>query len=358
MSKTNQYYLIARDRLTNEYQVVSIDGRRSFSLEELDLYTTHFENESVLERGLNKIHAISLSNVDFFIAGQSKVNGKKVLKKMEVLYQNNDSIREIAKNSKNKNIEASMPQIDRILDQFADKMARSPILYEQVVSGKTNIYDKYANYFIFTRRNLASIKYRDGGWARTSYPLVRNILEATSRHNTRYARMSDQMYRGLLDEKLLRETDPDYDPNQLSFLDDIIENPVDEEKLLSVMSSFEKLPAATILIDNNHAFFNATTFLNYEEGDLEKFQTYLPENLRLILRLFMVQRDALETAPERMGEAYQRPVQKGQRDMIDIFKIHPEILDRAYAWCQLFDTYKEKTLGDVNGREYQKRRED
>ena len=358
MGKANEYFLVARNRLSNQFQILKVDGKRSNSLEELDLYTTSFKDEYDLEDVLQEEGILSDDDTDFFIVHQTRVNGQPKLVKQEVLFSIHSVVRDIAKNSKRGEIAKSEYLIDHILDSFADKMRRTPTLYEDVTTGKTAVFEKYAKYFIMTRQNLASIKYRDGGWARTSYPLIRNIVEASSRRNAKYARMSDQMYRSLLDQKLLDATTPGYNPDQLSFFDMGVETmvPVDEDKLLEVMSSFEHLPASTVLIENEKAIFNRNTFPSYEGNDLEVLQTKLTSELLLRLRLFLVQRDCLDTSPASMGGVYQNPIRQGQQDMIQLLKNHPDVLDNAYDWCQVYHKYAGKVSGDVHGREYQKNR--
>ena len=350
MRKGNAYFLVARDRLTNDYEFVSINGKRELSLEEIDSYTTHFKNEVVLEKGLNKIHTISLHGVDFFIVHQ---NNKK-LQKYEVLYEDNDRIRKIADDFDN-----NSEMIDAILDSFAWDMTKKPLLYEQVVTGRTGIYSKYVKYFISNRSKPSTIKYRDGGWARESYPLIRNIVEATSRKTYNYSLICDKMYRDLLDEDLKIKTDSKYNPDQLSLFDNYLFDPnkLDDTKLLNVLGTFIKLPAATILIDDTHAYFNKSTFSNYADGDLDKLENLLPNDLLLRIRLLLIQRDCMENAFLPYSDKYYRPIEKGQKDLTKLFINHPEMLDKASLWCDLYHSYEEKVLGDVYGREYKKRRE-
>lgn len=357
MGKTNEYFLIARNRLTNQFQVVPFGGKRGHSLEEIDLYTTDFKDEYELEDTLREDGVLPDEDTDFFIVHQRRANGEVTLTKQEALFSKHNIVRDIAENSRKGQITKSEYLIDHLLDSFADQMRRDPLLYERVVSGQTGIFEKYAKYFIFTRQNLSSMKYRDGGWARTSYPLIRNVVEATKRHNTRYAHISDIMYRSLLDEKLLDVTDPNYDPNQMSFFDMGVERPgsYDEDKLLEVMTSLEHLPSDTITIENGQASFNRSAFAEYRGNDLEKFMN-LPQTVLLQLRLFFVQRDLLESACE--NGISQKRIRQGQQDMIQLLKNQPDLLDRVYNWCQLYHDYEGRLFGDNHGTEFQKRRED
>lgn len=357
----SKYYLIARDRVSNDFQTLPVNEKKGCALEEIDLFTIGFQNSEDLAKYYQE-HGLTYPNVDFFIASQNKLNGEVYLKKQELLFANNSVVRDIAENSLKKRIEDSSPQIDKILDTFADKVFQDSILFDQVMTGKTNVYDKYAKYFAFTRyASTSRIKYRDGAWARTCYPLIRNILEAMSRKNRRYARMSDDLFRGLLDDKLQRITAPGYNENQYNMFDQfpgIVPEEDINDKIVEVMSMIEKLPRDTFVIKDEHTSFNQQTFPLYAEGDLEKFETYIPESLRYGIQLFTMHRDYLENEPQKFGDAYQVPIREGLKTMIEVFRTQPEVLERTYLWCQLYGEYKDKVLGDVHGREYQKGREE
>ena len=357
MSRTNLYYLVARNRANNDFQVIPVFGNRGCSLEEIDLYTTEFSSEEELAKALREASVVSYSDIDFFIANQKRVKGETYLKKQELLFSKSKKVQEIAQNSMNGKIEKSSNQIDRILDYFGEKMTTNSGFYSDVIAGRTNVYEKYARYFPFNRsRSLASMKYRDGGWARTSYPLVRNIVEATSREKRRYSRMSDQLHRDLLDTRLIRVTDPEYDENQLSMFDQIDEDMVDDS-VLEVMSQFEKLPKDTFVLQDEETHFNPSTFSSYEEGDLEKFDTYLSPELKLCVRLFAAHRDYLEEFPINLAEPHQVPIQQGLKTMVKLLREDPEVLSRACLWCRLYEKYGEKTLGDRDERGFQKRKD-
>jgi len=353
MRKVDSYYLVARDRLTNEFEIVSLHGVRDLTLEEIDSYTTHFKDESILEKGLNKVHKISLHGVDFFIAHKSN----KKIQKLEVLYENNVRVRKIAEDFLSGNVENSIDKIDAILDGFAKDMTRDPLLYERVVTGRTGIYPKYVKYFIYNKSKPSTIKYREGGWGRYSYPLIRNIVEAESRKTYDYSLLCDRMYRDLLDEDLLREADPKFNPEQLTLFDSTFDNKnIVDEKVLNVVGTFINLPAATILTDDKHAYFNTSTFSDYQDGDLEKLQELLPQELLLRIRLLLIQRDVMDNGFLPYSDKYYRPIESGQKSIIKLFMNHPEILDRADLWCQMYHNYEEKVLGDTYGREYKKRK--
>ena len=291
---------------------------------------------------------------------QNKVKGKRVLHQQELLYAKDRSfIEDVAQDSMHKEIQKSTPIIDAILDCFADKVYRDRILFEHVVTGKTNVYEKYANYFRFNRsQGFRTIKYRDGSWARSSYPLVRNVVEAQSRENTRYARISDQLHRHVLDERIIRVTGDDYDENQLTMFDqfpDTIEDSTNT--VLEIITTFENLPTNIFVFRDGEYRFNEKVFSSYQAGDLEKLRS-LPSKMVLLLQMFLLQRSYLENEPQEFGESYIRPIQMGLKDMVSLLQDDSEVLEKTYSWCQVFNECREKEFGDVNAGGFQKRKGD
>lgn len=224
MGKKNVYYLIARDQYTNEFDVIPVSSSRYASLEDIDLYTTCFENAKSLATFLIKEDHVP-EDIDFFIVNLSKGKNKNKINIQEVLYQDSGKIREIANASKNGKLKAKQDEIDSLLDYFCFQMQHNQKFYEMVIYGKTNLYSKFTKYFIGKRfEESYSVKYKDGGWVMQSYSTLRNILESIAR----FKRKEDKEYleerrkeRELLTHSLEIITDPDYSPNQISFFTDV-----------------------------------------------------------------------------------------------------------------------------------------
>lgn len=358
MGKVSLYYLIARDRKTDDFSVIPVQGKRGTALEEIDLFTTQYSSSEEFQKALQENGILSYEDMDFFIVTQSKVQGKTVLRNYGVLYSEDEAIRDIAKNSLQKNMEASSAKIDHILDYFAGQIARKPALYDLVITGQTNVYEKYAKYFAYSRAaNSGSIKFRDGGWARTSYPLIHNVLDAMNHVSRSYSLVSDQMHRSLLEKDLLRVTDPSYDENQLSFFESLELDRTDHQ-ISSIMRKIEALPRDVFITRGATMVFNEQLFSEYQSQDLEKFQTFLSEDLRLKVEMLLIHRDYLDHSAYPFGNDYLPAVQKDQQEIIQYLRKHSAILDSVSEWCLLYQTYRNKELGDVDGREYQKRKED
>ena len=357
MGKQNMYYLMARDRKNDDLSVVKINERRGTTLEDIDLFTTSFKDSSELEEKLRELGLVTGHDYDFFIASQSKLRGETKLKKYELLYSNNDFIKDIAKNSKANKITKSEEKTDRILDHFAYLLQAKPALYELVVSGKTNIYDKYVKYLAFSRYDPAStIKYKDGGWARASYPLIRNILDATSNIVRKYSLSSDKFHRSLLDQSIIRITDSNYDENQLSFFD-MLDTEQDYNKLISKsINTFEKLPQDIFVKTNEGIHINSTMFLENDVEDVVLLDKYLPQELMLRIDMLLKHRDYLDNSSYPFGNTYISSVESDLEGIAKYLKDNKGQISRVLEWCKTYESMKEKVLGDVDERGYQKRK--
>lgn len=353
MGKANVYYLIGRDRKTNEFDVINVGGKRGCSLEDIDLFTTDFACPEEISKKFGRD-----IDTDYFIAFQKRMGNKKEIKTYEVLYSDNDMIKEIAKNSKEKHISDSSPKIDRILDFFAGQIDRKPVLRERVITGHTNVYEQYAKYFRFSHyRVSSSIKHNDGGWARSSYSLIRNVLDTLGRDTISYLNLSDQMHRELLSKDLFRVTDPGYDPNQYSLFDMFPIEDDSDDKIFEVLGTFEGLDRGVITCEGDTPMFFSGTFDNYEGNDLEILQSSLDTNLISKLQMLLMHRDYLDNSPYPFGESYVSLVERDQRDIVNLLKNDSTVLNNAVEWCHIYKKYDNKVLGDSDGRSYQKRRE-
>ena len=176
MKKGNAYFLVARDRNTNNIERISLDNETT-SLEEIDLYTTSFRQEAALSRVLYLQQKVKSLNNDFFIIYQTI---DKQLQLWEVLYDKEKRIRPLAKKSLLKN--SFEQEADQLLNEFCWKMKENPVFYDMVMYKDTNLYPKFIRYFYEKRfEDCSFVKYKDGGWVRKSYPLLRNIIESFRR---------------------------------------------------------------------------------------------------------------------------------------------------------------------------------
>ena len=360
MGKLRNYYLIARDRKTNDFKVVPVLGEHGSFLEEIDLFTTFFESSDDLTKYLNQMEIIHGDDVDFFIAHSSLENGHKVIWTQELLYQHGSEICPIASNSLGGVIEKSQGDIDRIIHNFCDRMSQDSCFYDMVIYGRTNLYDKFVKYFLNSRyRSIHNIKYQDGGWVSKSYHLIRNMVESLSKSPLQYSNLSDDMYRCLLHKPLLEMMGKDYDENQYSLFDQDIPS-IDcsiDDRIPEIMSTFENIPRGTFITKDNSISFSEKTFPHYSDGDLKMLET-IPKRLAILIQLLSIHRMYLENSEEKFCHDYSKLIKNDQEAILEYLREHSNQLDSIYQWCLLYNQYRSQfVLGDVDGVEYTKRKE-
>lgn len=348
MGKGNLYYLVARNKRDNSVNIIEINNHTCCSLEEIDLFTTKFINEEDLANMLYQTGLITDADIDLFIVNQ---DNKHNIYTQEVLYSYANKIPLIAVKSLNNRIRECVDDIDKILDDFAKKMETIPKFYEMVAFGDTNIYRKYINYF--ENDNLDGnvrydIKYKDGSFARSSYKLIRNIVEADNRFNTyKYSTYNinrNQFYRKLLVGKLTEITDKSYQNNQLSFFDNMAFcDKTNEEKILDVISVFDTVPRSDFTVENGDIVINKRQFVDCGMDDYNKIECLLGDYLIAVIHRLAKANDLykLEVADSTRREIY------------NLLSNDETILNLAYEWCRVYTKYKD-SYGDVDGYQYKK----
>ena len=353
MKRGNVYYLVARNRKDNSFKILSISGVRGCTLEEIDLFTTQYETEGALTDFFYHNNVLENGSYDYYIVHQKKVKGNVALYHDEVLYKNNSRIDEIAYNSLLGKIEKSSDEIDAVLNQFCTRMGRDANFYDQVICYKTNIYPKFVHYFIGSRfQSLYQVRFRDGGWSRTSYPSIRNIIESFSREKASYYQIHDSFFRNLLVNEIIKVTDKEYDENQYSLFDMF---PNTEEKkwddsLLEIITTLESIPYSDF---QSNAFFPDDKIC-YEEDDLEKLKTLLPCDFSIMIKQFLAHRDGIDNNNQKALEDYELLLKRDYSLILRRLKTDDELFHNAFIWCLLYNKYRNKVLGDNNGNSYRK----
>lgn len=223
MSRRNRYFLVARDRDTNTFDIVPITDSYGSSLEEIDLFTTCFDKENTLSKVLKIDHKVESDSLDLFVVHQSIEKGKPTLFIQEVLYSDSDRIRSVAKGSLKRDTDKEQNEMRDIFREFCSRMMHDQLFYNMVLFGHTNLYSKFIRYFS-DRRFLDSygVKFKDGGWIFKSYPTIRGMVEAFHLYENDLngtAFRENKRYRDLLEEDLLKITGKEYNPQQISLFD-------------------------------------------------------------------------------------------------------------------------------------------
>ena len=122
MGRRKEYFLIARNKQNNDYQIIKINGKRSLRLEEIDEFTLRFGNSSNMIDYLTKAKVLEFSDCDFYIANQTK----QEMNYLEVVYDSRESrtelLSEVITASKQGTLDSNNDTAKRILDNFANKL--------------------------------------------------------------------------------------------------------------------------------------------------------------------------------------------------------------------------------------------
>lgn len=346
MSKGNLYYLVARNRKDNSLSVVQVDGSDANKLESIDLFTMKYKNEEQLAKELYSLGYIQDCDVDLFIVNRRESS----VEIQEVIYNYARGIKEIAENSKNGNIKKSSDDINEILDGFSEMMEYNPKFFDMFMFTETNVYKKFLDYYAGSRlsgRVMYEVKYKDGAWANKSYKLIRNIIEAKTRFASyRYSGHNinrNDYYRRILTEKLIDITDKNYIENQLSLIGDIDDKSL-EDKMLEVVSTFDRVIVSDFLSNVGHISLNRESFLMCSQEDWWKLELLLNDELALYVYRLAYNNSIFNIEASDVSKVA----------IVNLLKKDLITLNAAYEWCNVYNKYKNIALGDVNGNQYRK----
>ena len=351
MGREKAYFLVARKWEDNTFQIIPTGKYHGSSLEEIDLFTTCYDNSFQLTKDLLSKGKISSSSVDFYIASKGKNSSIQTL---EVLYSDQNRICSIANHSMHKNIQKSERDIHQILNSFCYRMEHDSKFYDYVLFGENDLYPKFVRYFYNKRfEPVYDVKYKDGGWVTKSYVLIRSILDSFSEYDgKKYSKLVNGTYRSLLERDLLPVLDRNYDENQLTWdsFDNISEK---QRKVTEIMKVLDTMGVNTFVSDGFEFSFSKEEFQDCDENDLNLLSTLIPPVLRAKLYFYLNHRDILMSLIDS-GEnsiGYEKLFQKKQSEIMKVLSSSDQILEDTYRFCLL---YNKVSKGDMNGRSYQK----
>lgn len=363
MSKRILYYLVGRDRKTNDFQVIPIAGKRGNLLEEIDLYTTNYESVWELMKVLKSQNIIKSMDMDFFIVSQKEEKGEKTLSFQDLLFKDSYQIRDIAVASKNHDIESANRKIQDILNHFCHRMKYNPVFYNMVVYGDTHLYPEFVKHFANRRYDdFYKIKYVEGGWPQRSYVLLRNILDSFHQNDYSFGKNDhfelDYVYRELLEDYLLEITEEEYDEKQSSIFD-LAPTVSDEDKVIEIMETFRRIPTGVFLQKGNEVVFNTKLFGEYDEDDQEKLSSLLGGRLSLLVQMNAYHNHYLEEAESAMRDTskYEQKIELDEKNIYNAIQDSPDILNQAYQWILIYQKYCNRVVGDEFEHGYQRRKE-
>lgn len=386
----SKYYLVAKDKKTDRFEIVKIRGNeiysdesdlleRCFNLERIDLFTSRFNNEESLRRYLTDTGRIDFDDCDLFVVSR---NGKKI-KFLNCIYNFGSRVellRNIMISSDKNKLNSNSKTASSLLDDFISNIFRNDKYYNMVIYGFTDIYKKFYDYFRGRNvplKELYSAKFKDGRWAISSYNLHRSIIDSYQMYNRHYK--SSDMFTSLSKElksnktsresiinELLIQTDKDYVDGQLSMFDMTFEDTevsVKEEKpktkakvstpavklscedmLVEVMPFLDKFPRGMFVGDDLH--FNEKIFPGEDVSLLNKISV----RLKRLINCYTVNKYHLDRAYEYGGNTRELSVDTAM-DRKAILKLLEtrSILEKFYNFCLLYDKIKSDYEAKIKG---------
>ena len=358
MGRRKEYFLIARNKQNNDYQIIKINGKRSNRLEEIDEFTLRFGNSSNMVDYLTKANVINFSDCDFYIANQTK----QEMNYLEVVYDSREDrtglLRSVISASKAGKLDTNNEQAKRILDNFADKVSANPVFNEYIINGKSSIPKIYVDNFVGKNKANYSAKYKRGSWAIRTYSILRNVtvemnrFDATNRgfYYSDSRSRDNETARRKLDDKLLVLTDKNYVEGQLTLFD--LEESCIEDKLIEILDTLTSLPADVIVKNKKGELcYRRRKFTSYEDGDLNKLSTLLTKELAEIIFDLVSTR---QTASIFDDGTYEEDMKYEKLRLVDKLKEDKDVLNNAYRWCLVYNKYSDRFKGDNYGRQYAK----
>ena len=366
----NRYYLFGRDRDDNKVKAISLSEYDIYgsgndikvldnSLEAIDYMTLRYRNQEELIDYLVSTGRIDNYNTELFIVSRNSKN----INYLENIYSNSVFFRDLKKVTlwKLKHFPVGFAN-DEILDRFSSMMINDEEFRRFIFSKYHKVYTRYIEQFVDCDNidTAKNIKYRNTGWARESYPLLRNIVEAINRYNyfkdkgdlitsALYYEVDSNSVRNMSVGDISIYTDKGYGEGQLNLF---IENS-EPDKIMIVSDSISRLDSDSFLIDeDNKIIFNRNKF-KCSDVDYRRLNGLDQKLLRLIYMYLTTKRFCDE-------DGCKESTNNDTSDNIfgNINKLLSEdenILNRAYAFCLLYNRINDNKK---NIKRYAKKKDD
>lgn len=348
----NRYFLIVRDKISNEVLSVPFssdeiigngnqDLQTENSLCDIDLFTTMFKNQSELIVYLNRKGIINSYDSDIYIVARNGDN----INAMECVYSEDifgKELRSIA-GSKRKN-EFDNRSISIVFDDFARKMFASDDFFYFVTYGFSNIYSKFIDYYKEAQdiSDMLNARLKDGAWATKSYHLIHNIVEAYTSYR-KYGR--DIFNRGAYEKEKIEKnrnsvlenvkviTEKGYDSEQLSLFGE--RESIDKQAY--ILDNLDKLMVEAF-IEENGVRFNRDFFPKYD-GEAFQDELYSLLDSDCLSSLLSYARDskALKSSMNHDLLDFKARLDRDKLLLLNDFRVNPSLLDRVYSFLLLYN---------------------
>ena len=296
----SKYYLIAKDKNSDKFEIVKIRGNeiysdksdmleRCFNLENIDLFTSRFNSEESLINYLKSNGRINLDNCDIFIASRNG-NNIKFLNCIYNFSNRVDLLRTIMIQSDQGRLNSNSKTSGSLLDDFINSIFKNKKYYDFVVYGFTDIYKKFV-------------------------ALEKPVVEVKALKDTASSKIT-------------------YD-----------------DMLVEVMTYLGKFPRGMFIGDDLH--FNERIFPGCDVSGLNKISV----RLKRLVNAYTVNKYHLDRAYEYGGNTRELSIDAAA-DKKAILKLleSRSILEKFYNFCHLYDKIKDEYESKVKeGKVYGKR---
>ena len=341
----NRYFLFGRDKGTNKVRLIPLsdfdiygkgsqEKRNENFLEAIDHMTLNHQTEEGTVGYLVNRNRLDNYNSELFIVCR---NGNNI-NFFECIYNGSRHSYLLRKVTEQRLIEGTWDDGEkyRILDKFAYLMVKNSKFYDFIKSKYHNVYSKYVDYFNFgfTYKQASDVIFNDSCWAKDSYPLIRNIVEAITRFYSLKSDVVSSAFEYVEKHNLPREkslgdimlyTDKEYSEEQLS----LFNNDDKAEKMSLIMDFMEKMDYKIFNFELGEVSVNTN---NIECSDIHK-RLLSSLNITLMRKLYLY---VIYKAYSERDSLYKSEVDIIAAEIIALLESNDVIFNQFYAFCLLY----------------------
>ena len=399
------YYLVGRDKDTNEFEIISLKEnwylsekqnpifKRRNSLAAIDLVTTKFSSASQMLKRMHENGYIKTPNMDLFIAKKQKRNNKEYIIFYEVIYNPEgkkrlEDLRQIAHSFINGDKKSPKELIDKVFNKLISKANSSQEFRNMLTCETTNVPKRLTDNFWKGSQNY-SIKYQNIN-AFENYSTIRNIIEALNRYdyletlpgntfnnNIDYLNVNGSS-RKKIEPKLLEVLDKEYIPGQLNLTDyvsnekpnpeELAEQSIDKnknessfpekfilpevpnislaKKIEDIFHTFLDLPFGFLSFKDNKPKINYSFFSSEKEIsslETEALKHLLPSSLFHNLIIYTAHKNEYQKAFLNFSNTnlLEEEIRNDEKTLYKTLKKNKDI-DRIYLWTLIYKNYLAK----------------
>lgn len=384
-----KYFLVARDKDTNEFSIIKLKDKwydasgkgefyRANDLAAIDVVTTKFSSADEMIDKMYQNGYIDSSNVDLFIATGVKRNGKFYVKYHEVIYDNSDveridNFKKVSRGFLNGT--ENEQEINLVFYKLCTKYFFDKEFASYINSGFTSIPKGVVEYLRSAQSDKPAYSLRyDAAWIMKSYPFIRSIVETFNRYdlfvdkknkidaNVEYINTT-AVNRKKIEKSLMKQMDPNFLEGQLTLFEESNQDEdkkntsivsLEEKKLRVrrnenfvstntkrsyVMNTFYELSLDIFKFNGADVKINGEMFGEYSTGDdIIKLESLLTGNLLKQMYRYVLHNTKYKHAYKNNLDTLEleREIRSDTKALRKSFENETK-LDKAYNWCVTFN---------------------